>query len=87
MAPDHLSAVVLGNGQLEDHGVLVLVELVNLDLGRLVDQSPCEELEQLLQVLIPLAFISFLTVPLGCAPFSIHPRSFCSSSTIVEGSV
>lgn len=87
MAPDHLPAIVLGNEQLEDHGLLVLLELVDLDLGRLVDQSPCEELEQLLQALIPLAFISFLTVPLGCAPFSIQPRSFCSSSTIVDGSV
>jgi hypothetical protein len=87
VAPDHLAAVVLGNDQLEDDGVLVLLELVNFDLGRLVDQSPCEELEQLLQALIPFAFISFLTVPLGCAPFSIQPRSLCSSSTIVDGSV
>jgi hypothetical protein len=87
LAPDHLAAIVLGNTQLEDDRVLVLLELVNLDLVRVVDQSPCEELEQLLQALIPLAFISFLTVPLGCAPLSIQPRSFCSSSTIVEGSV
>jgi hypothetical protein len=87
VAPDHLPAVVLGNEQLEDDGVLVLLELVNLDLGRLVDEGPCQELEQLLQALIPLAFISFLTVPLGCAPCSIQPRSFCSSSTIVDGSV
>ena len=87
MAPDHLPAIVLGNDQLQDHGVLVLLELVNLDLGRLVDQGPCEELEQLFQALIPLAFISLLTVPLGCAPCSIQPRSFGSSSTIVDGSV
>ena len=84
---DHLAAVILGDGQLEDDRLLVLLELVNLDLGRFVDQSPCEELEQLLQALIPFAFISFLTVPVGCAPFSIQPRSFCSSSTIVDGSV
>ena len=38
----------------------------------LVDQRLREELEQLLQAVIPLAFISFLTVPEGWAPFSIQ---------------
>ena len=87
LAADHLAAVVLGDAQLEDDRVVVLLELVNLDLVRLVDQGPGEELEQLLQALIPLAFISCLTVSLGWAPCSSQPRSFSSSSSIVEGSV
>ena len=87
LTADHLAAVVLGDGKLEDDRVLVLLELLNLDLAWFVDQGPCEELEQVLQAPIPFAFISFLTVPLGCAPFWIQPRSFSSSISIVEGSV
>jgi hypothetical protein len=84
---DHLAAVILGDGQLEDDRLVVLLELVDLDAVGLVDQGPREELEQLLQALIPFAFISFLTVSLGCAPCRIQPRIFSSSSSIVEGSV
>jgi hypothetical protein len=84
---DHLAPVVLGDRELEDDRLIVFLELVNLDAIRLVDQRSGEELEQLLQAVIPFAFISLLTVPLGCAPFWIQSRSFSSSSSIVEGSV
>ena len=87
MAPDHLAAIVLGDAQLEHHRLVVLLELVHLDLVRLVDQRPGEELEQLLQPLIPFAFSSLLTVSLGCAPCSSQLRTRSSSSSIVEGSV
>ena len=87
LAADHLAPVGLGDRQLEDDRLVVLFELVNLDLAGLVDQSLGKELEQVLQALIPFAFISFLTVPVGWAPLLIQSRSFASSISIVEGCV
>ena len=87
LAADHLPTVRLGDAQLEHDGLVVLDVLVHLHLVRLVDQGPGQELEQLLQPLIPLAFKSFLTVPEGCAPWASHLRVRSSSITIVDGSV
>ena len=60
---------------------------VHLDLVGLVDQRPGEELEQLLQALIPFALRSFFTVPQGCAPLRSQLSTRSSSSSIVDGSV
>jgi len=87
VAADHLPAILLGDDQLVDDRLVLLLELVDPDLVGIVDQRLCEELEQLLQAAIPLALRSFFTVPEGWAPFWIQPLTRSSSSTIVEGSV
>jgi hypothetical protein len=64
LTADHLAALVVGDAQLQQDGLVVLFVLADLDLVRLVDQRSGEELEQLLQT-IPFAFSRRLTVPLG----------------------
>ena len=62
---DHLAAVLLGNEQLEHDRVVVLVETLDLDLVGIVDERARQELEQVLQLEIPLALSSRLTVWVG----------------------
>jgi len=65
MAADHLAAILLGDVQLQHHGLVVLLEFVNLDLVGVIDQCLGQELEQFFQALIPFALSSLLTVFVG----------------------
>ena len=87
VAADHLAAVLLGDDQLVNDRLVLFLELVDANLVRMVDQRFREELEELLQALIPLALSSCLTVPLGWAPCWTQARIRSSLSSIVEGSV
>jgi hypothetical protein len=83
---DHLAAVLLGDAELEQDRLLVLLVFPYLYLVGPVDQRPGEELEQVLQP-IPFAFSRFFTAALGWAPWPSQWRTRSSFSSIVEGSV
>src|SRR6185312_1006813 len=87
-AADHLAVVVVGDRQLEHERAVVLLELLDGHLVRLVDELAGEVFEQLFQeALMPCVLSSLLTVSDGCAPFASQWRTRSSSSTIVDGCV
>jgi hypothetical protein len=64
LSADHLATLLLGDAQLKQDRVLVLFVFADLDLVRVVDQSPGEELKQLLQ---PSSSFSRCPLPSGGA--------------------
>ena len=87
LATDDPAPIGLSDSQLEEERAVVLNDLAYFDLVWIIDQSPGQELEQVLQAEIPLALRSLFTVFVGRAPLAIQPRTRSSSMSMVDGSV
>ncbi len=84
LAADHLAAI-LGSDVEPEHVRVVVVDPLDTDRVRLVDEPAREVLEQLDQE-SSFAFSSRATAFVGCAPLSSHARTFSSSNSIRDGS-
>src|SRR4051794_17472610 len=87
-APADHAAEILGRDLELDHVRVVLVELLDLHLVRLLDEIAREVLDELRSRRQTMFFALSRreTVSEGCAPFEIQSFTFASSNSISDGS-